>query len=97
MFHYDRGLKLTRADLAVDFRRRQPRGFVSHAHADHMARHEYALCTPATSRFYQHRLGKRRVLEIPFGKPTEWGGLQLATYPSGHCLGSAMLWADTTS
>ena len=59
MFHYDRGLKLTNADLAIDFRRRQPRAFVSHAHTDHMARHEYALCTPATSALYQFRYGPR--------------------------------------
>ena len=56
VFHFDRGLKLTRADLAIDFRRRQPRAFVSHAHADHMARHEYALCTPATAALYRQRL-----------------------------------------
>ncbi len=48
MFHFDRGLKLTKADLSIDFRRRQPRGFISHAHLDHMARHELALCTPQT-------------------------------------------------
>ena len=59
MFHFDRGLKLTKADLAIDFRRRQPRAFISHAHADHMARHEYALCTPATAALYQLRFGPR--------------------------------------
>jgi Cft2 family RNA processing exonuclease len=94
MFHFDRGLKLTKADLAVDFRRRQPRGFVSHAHIDHMARHVYALCTPETSRLYQHRLGPRDVLELPYRKTVEWGGLRLTTYPAGHCLGSAMLLAE---
>ena len=43
MFHWENGLKLTSIDLAIDFRRRQPRAFVSHAHSDHMARHEFAL------------------------------------------------------
>jgi Cft2 family RNA processing exonuclease len=94
MFHYDGGLKLTRADLAVDFRRRMPRAFVSHAHNDHMARHELALCTPATGRLYHHRLGVRPVLELPYREPREWGGLRLTTYPAGHCLGSAMLLAE---
>jgi Cft2 family RNA processing exonuclease len=94
VFHWEGGLKLTKAGLALDFPRRQPRAFISHAHADHMARHEYALCTPATGELYRLRLGKRRVLELPYREPIEWGGLRLATFPSGHCLGSAMLLAE---
>ncbi|MBX9790820.1 MAG: hypothetical protein K2Y37_18025 [Pirellulales bacterium] len=97
MWHYDRGLKLTKADLAVDVRRRQPRAFVSHAHNDHMGRHELALCTPATARLYHHRLGPRPVLEMPYREPLDWGGLRLTTYPAGHCLGSAMLLAEEGS
>ena len=94
MFHWDHGLKLTTADLAIDFRRRQPRGFISHAHTDHMGRHEYALCTPETSALYQFRLGRRPTLEMPYRKPIDWGGMRLTTYPAGHCLGSAMLLAE---
>jgi Cft2 family RNA processing exonuclease len=94
MFHFDRGLKLTKADLAIDFRRRQPRAFVSHAHVDHMARHEFALCTPATSSLYQFRFGPRPTRDLPYGEPLDWGGLRLTTYPAGHCLGSAMLLAE---
>lgn len=94
MFHWDNGLKLTKADLAIDFRRRQPRAFISHAHSDHIARHEYALCTPETAALYQHRLGPRRTLPMPYRTPIEWGGLRLTTFPAGHCLGSAMLLAE---
>lgn len=94
LFHYDGGLKLTVADLAVDFRRRQPRGFISHAHSDHMARHALALCTPATAALYHLRCGARPVMELPYRQTVEWGGLRLTTYPAGHCLGSAMLLAD---
>lgn len=94
MFHWDGGLKLTTPDLAIDFRRRQPRAFISHAHADHMARHQYALCTPATAALYHLRLGKRPVRELPYREPVDWGGVRLTTYPAGHCLGSAMLLAE---
>jgi putative mRNA 3-end processing factor len=94
VFHFDRGLKLTKADLAIDFCRRQPRAFISHAHNDHMARHQYALCTPQTAKLYCFRLGKREVLEMPYRTPLDWGGLRLTTYPAGHCLGSAMLLAE---
>src|SRR5262245_50355155 len=93
MFHYDRGLKLTKADLAVDFRRRQPRAFVSHAHVDHMARHELALCTPDTAALYQNRYGPRPTRALAYREPLDWGGLRLTTFPAGHCLGSAMLLA----
>lgn len=94
MFHFDGGLMLTRPRLAIDFRRRQPRAFISHAHTDHMARHEFALCTPATAALYQCRYGKRQVHEMPYRQPLDWGGVRLTTYPAGHCLGSAMLLAE---
>jgi Cft2 family RNA processing exonuclease len=95
MFHYDSGLFLTAARLGVDVRRRQPRCFVSHAHADHIARHELALATGVTAKLYRHRLGPRhRVLEMNFRQPLEVGGVRLTAYPAGHCFGSAMLLAD---
>lgn len=94
MFHWDQGLFLTRAGLALDVTRRQKVGFVSHAHADHIARHELALCTEATSKLYQHRLGLRRTADLPHRQPVPFGDYTLTTYPAGHCLGSAMLLAD---
>lgn len=94
MFTYQDGLLLTRGRLWVDVRRRQARSFVSHAHADHMARHELALCTPETGRLYQKRLGRRPVREMRLGEAIEYGGLQLTALPAGHCLGSAMLLAE---
>jgi putative mRNA 3-end processing factor len=93
MFHWDNGLVLAKARLAIDIRRRQPRAFISHAHSDHIARHELALCTPATAALYQLRLGPRRTLTMPYRRTLDWGGLQLTAYPAGHCLGSAMLLA----
>ena len=95
MFHWDRGLFLTAAGLAVDVRRRQPRAFISHAHADHIASHELALCTLATAQLYQHRRGAhRRTKQLPYREPLEFGPLRLTTFPAGHCLGSAMLLAE---
>lgn len=86
---------LTRPRLAVDFRRRQPRSFVSHAHADHMARHQLAFATPETCQLYRHRLGKQlAVREMPYGEVIDLGELSLTSLPAGHCLGSAMLLAD---
>jgi putative mRNA 3-end processing factor len=95
MFHYDFGLTITRCSLAVDHRRRRPRAFVSHAHSDHMARHEWAIATPGTAALYRHRLGSEmRVRELPFGQSYTLGDVALTPYAAGHCLGSAMLLAD---
>jgi Cft2 family RNA processing exonuclease len=95
MFHYDAGLFLTQAQMGVDVRRRQPRCFVSHAHTDHIARHELAFATVGTGCLYRHRLGpKHRVLEMQYREPIEFAGLQLTALPAGHCLGSAMLLAN---
>jgi len=94
MFHYDRGLKITAIDLAIDFRRRQPRGFISHAHTDHMARHELAFCTPATAALYQKRYGSRPTRAMPLFESLELGVFRLAAHPAGHVLGSAMLLVD---
>jgi len=96
MFHWDRGLFLTVANLALDVTRRQKLGFMSHAHADHIATHELGLCTRETAALYRHRRGQRhRIKELPYRQPVEFGPLRLTTYPAGHCLGSAMLLAET--
>src|SRR5690606_8934526 len=91
LFTYQDGLLLPRAGLWLDVRRRQARSFVSHAHADHMARHELALCTPETGRLYQTRMGRRQVREMRLGEAIEFGPLRLTALGAGHCLGSAML------
>lgn len=92
MFHWDNGLFFTRPRLGLDVRRRQPHGFVSHAHADHIGPHELAYCTPATACLYRLRLGEhRRVREIPYREPHLFGDVRLTLYPAGHCLGSAMV------
>ena len=94
MFHYSNGLMLTKAGLALDIPRRQARGFVSHAHADHVANHEVTFCTPETARFFHHRRGARPVIEMEYGQPRTVGSLQLTTLPAGHVFGAAMLYAD---
>jgi Cft2 family RNA processing exonuclease len=91
LFYYDRALKLLPVDLAIDAQFRQARAFVSHAHADHIARHEYVLCTEETAALLNHRLGPRVVRTLRYGEAVDWAGVRLTVYPAGHCLGSAML------
>ena len=91
MFVVDGGVRLTSSRLSLDFAHRQPLGFVSHAHADHMARHEVAVCTSATGALYCHHLGKRHFRPADYGVAFELGGSRFETLPAGHMLGSAML------
>jgi Cft2 family RNA processing exonuclease len=92
MFHWDNGLFLTRPRLGLDVRRRQPHGFVSHAHSDHIGPHELAYCTTATACLYRLRLGeRRRTVDLAYRQPYDFGDVRLTLYPAGHCLGSAML------
>ena len=65
MLIWDDGLILAKANLAVDFCRPQNCAFVSHAHADHYAKHQMALCTPETATLYLHRIAAGRSGKSP--------------------------------
>lgn len=96
MFHVDRDLILTRPRLALDGQRRHLRGFVSHAHADHLARHETIYCTPFTAQIARQRLGPvPRYRTLDFGAPVDLADCRLTAFPAGHIRGSAMLLAES--
>ena len=67
-------LRVRGTGLYLDARRKRPCGFVSHAHADHLGRHERTIATRATAALARHRLGDRKGSEVlpadyraPFG------------------------------
>jgi len=78
--------------LWLDARRKKPFGVVSHAHGDHIARHDTILGTPETCEIVRRRVGPgRRFIEAAYGEPTPVGGLTVTLVPAGHILGSAMV------
>ena len=86
------GLHLTGTPLSLDARRKSPLSFVSHAHSDHIARHERTIATAATLRLMAHRLGDLNApLAVPYGRPFALGPLTLELLPAGHVLGSAQI------
>jgi putative mRNA 3-end processing factor len=86
------GLHLCGTSLWMDARRKSELCFVSHAHSDHIARHERVIATAATLRFMEMRLGKvKSALPVPYNRPFELGPLVLELLPAGHVLGSAQL------
>jgi DNA ligase-1 len=90
---FQRGLYLPEADLWLDPWDAQPWAFVSHAHADHFARHETALCSTVTAALVRSRYGisESRLEPASFHATVERNGHRLRLLPAGHIAGSAML------
>jgi len=90
---FQRGLHLPELDLWLDPWDAKPRAFVSHAHADHFARHESALCSEVTASLVRKRfhLAESRIEAVSFHVPVVRDGFRLRLLPAGHICGSAML------
>lgn len=94
---YKKGVWLPQLGWWLDAQHATPRAFVSHAHSDHIARHREVLCTPATAKLMQARLGGRRQMTtLPYGRrhALEFG-CEVELHPAGHILGSAQFLAHT--
>src|SRR5204862_7870544 len=86
------GLHVTGTPLWLDARRKSELSFVSHAHTDHIARHERVIATAATLRIMEHRLGPlQSTLSTPYHRPFKLGDLTVELKPAGHVLGSAQI------
>ncbi|MHB8877680.1 MAG: MBL fold metallo-hydrolase [Myxococcaceae bacterium] len=86
------GLHLTGTALALDATRKSELSFVSHAHSDHIARHQRSIATAATLKLMAHRLGELpAALPVPYNRPFELGALSVELLPAGHILGSAQV------
>lgn len=90
---FQSGVWLPQIGWWLDAPARTKRSFISHAHSDHIARHEEILCTPETARFLHVRLpGRRAVTEVPFNRPHALEfGVTATLYPAGHILGSSQI------
>lgn len=87
---FQSGIYLPEIDFWLDPTRPQARAFVSHAHSDHVGKHDEYIVTPGTAALLAHRYRPRgRLVEQHFGEPRDLGGFSLTLYPAGHVLGSA--------
>jgi putative mRNA 3-end processing factor len=89
-------MRVADSSLHLDATRRVECGFVSHAHGDHIARHDRTIATAATIALLRHRLGTPRrgrgeLLPATHRTPFGLGELTLELFPAGHVLGSAQL------
>ena len=85
---------LPQVDLWCDAHLPVPRSFVSHAHFDHLAKHELVILSEGTQRLMRVRLpGERQEIVLPYGKAYALDAeTELQLHPAGHIFGSAMLW-----
>jgi DNA ligase-1 len=90
---FNRGIHLPELDFWLDPWDAKESAFVSHAHADHFARHGQALCSSLTAKLLRARFGmaEARLEGVDFGQMIERDGFRLRMLPAGHIAGSAML------
>lgn len=87
---YQSGIYLPEIDLWLDATKVRARSIVSHAHSDHVRRHEEAIVTPGTARLIEHRYRPRtRFVEIQCGERRDFGEFAVTLLPAGHVRGSA--------
>ncbi len=87
------GIHLPQLGWHLDATHAVTQAVVTHAHADHIGRHREIICTPATARLLQHRLGGRRTVHaLPFGHAEQLTlDCTVTLHPAGHILGSALV------
>lgn len=86
------GLVLQGTPLWFDARTRSPVAFVSHAHSDHIARHDHVIATPETLALMAHRLGPlEAATPLRYGETMRLENLTLECFSAGHVLGSAQI------
>ena len=90
---YARDLHLPDFSLWLDPHRSKPFAFVSHAHSDHVARHQQILCSPITAHLLKvrYRISPERMMPCEFFQARSIAGFQFTLLPAGHIAGSAMI------
>jgi DNA ligase-1 len=90
---FTRDIHLPDVGLWLDPRRSKPFAFVSHAHSDHVARHQQILCSPVTAHLLKirYRINPERMMPCDFFQAKEIAGFRYTLLPAGHIAGSAMI------
>jgi DNA ligase-1 len=97
--HFRNGVWLPQTGWWLDAHHPVARSCVSHAHFDHLARHEEILCSEGTARLMRVRMPSvRRVHVLPFGRTeTLTPDTTVTLHPAGHIFGSAQVLLEHTA
>lgn len=88
------GIYIPAIDLWLDARKTSPLAVISHAHADHVARHEKVVATPETIALIRTRFGAayaQSCVALAYGQWLHKKDYSICLYPAGHTLGSSMV------
>lgn len=86
------GIEVADGLLWLDARKPKPLGVITHAHGDHVGRHQRILCTRETATFVRQRSGHNADYTVlAFGEKHTVGDLTVTLHPAGHILGAAMV------
>jgi DNA ligase-1 len=91
---HPKGIYLPEADLWLDPHFGVKRAFISHAHSDHVARHDLTFCSEITHQLMVVRKTAKKsgtVVSPEMREVFEWEGWELRMLPAGHIIGSTML------
>ncbi len=91
MIEYKNGIHIQDTLFWLDARKKTDFSFISHAHIDHIKRHNEILATEETKALYEHRLGKIKAITLDYHIPKKIKGVKVELFPSGHILGSAQI------
>jgi Cft2 family RNA processing exonuclease len=92
LFHYHQDLCVSPLKLWLDPARGRRFAFISHAHGDHIARHQRTLATPQTFALCEHRFGGPMPgTRLDYGASLEIADGKVSLLRAGHMLGSAQI------
>ena len=94
---FTRGAYLPELNLWLDSRARRSAGYISHGHADHVARHQRPILSSATLGLLQDLLKDSNPCILECGEPYQTPEYILTLYPAGHCLGSTQILIQSKS
>ncbi|MEJ2543935.1 MAG: MBL fold metallo-hydrolase [Calditrichaceae bacterium] len=95
MFSFDKDILIDHLDLWLDSKRVKDFGFISHGHADHIARHRKIICSKPTADFIRIRLKNPQYRALEYNEPTEISDSKITIHPAGHILGSSQIKIET--
>jgi len=93
LIRFDGGIHIG-GEMILDPTRRKQRAFVSHAHSDHLRRHETILATAETIALAEPRIGKFQGIVLDPGKTYRLGPCKIRLESAGHILGSSQFIVD---
>jgi putative mRNA 3-end processing factor len=89
--YFKNGIRITDSPLWLDPSKKMPFAYVSHAHADHIRKHQKIIATPATVSFFEKRCGRTESIPLDYHTPYRLNHLEIELFPSGHMLGSSQI------